>query len=190
MILGQAFLMPLLQGITRKFLYCIDEHYLFQTSISKPICFHQWFFSCGGIVGNKLCIVGGKDGGTVGSKGWGWDEVPQTDCYDLDSGTWSVEADIPLLRSGPNCGTTCDGKLMVAGGADFGQEYAQVDVFDGKTWTTLGSLNVGRHGSGLAIDCVCNQIHLAGGSAGPFGNTNTPVLETYFPQGFIVPCEK
>jgi hypothetical protein len=110
-----------------------------------------------------------------------------TDCYDPVTNTWSVEANITQGRGGSSYGRTCDGKLMVAGGEGFKKAWSNVDVFDGTSWTAVDSLNRGRHSTGLAVDCICNQITIASGSARQ-GNLEIRSVETYFPNGVDVPC--
>jgi hypothetical protein len=135
--------------------------------------------------GNRICVAGGRDGGSSGFFNL---VVLPTDCYNLDTGVWSVEADIPQGRAGGAYGTTCDGKLMIAGGEGFGKAHKNVDVFDGTSWSTFASLNVGRHGSGLGFDCQCKQIHIASGSGGQGGGPELRSVETYFPDGVKAAC--
>jgi N-acetylneuraminic acid mutarotase len=137
----------------------------------------------GALIGNKICVAGGRNGGESG-----WPTVAKTDCFNLATNKWSVEASIPQARAGSSYGTTCDGKLIVAGGEGGGKAWKNVDVFDGKSWTSINNLNVGRHGSGLAVDCVCNQIHIASGSASQGGGREIFSVETFFPGGFDVKC--
>jgi hypothetical protein len=91
-----------------------------------------------------------------------------------------------VLLSGSSYGISCDGKLLVAGGIEYPGWINKNNVllFDGTSWTALPSLNIARRGSGLAVDCVCNQIHIAAGS----NNTNMASVETLFPGGVDVPC--
>ena len=77
---------------------------------------------------------------------------------------------------------------MVAGGEGSGKAWDRVDVFDGTSWTTIDNLVRGRHGSGLAVDCVCNQIYIASGAAAQGGGPEIKSVETYFPGGIDVPC--
>jgi N-acetylneuraminic acid mutarotase len=139
--------------------------------------------TCGAMIGGRLCVAAGRDGGLVS-----WPEVAATDCYNFATGLWEVEASIPQKRAGSSCGTTCDGKLMVAGGEGGGRAWDNVDVFDGKSWTSIANLQRGRHGSGLAVDCVCNQIHVASGAADQGGGPEIRSIETWFPGGANVPC--
>ena len=137
----------------------------------------------GALVNGRICVAGGRNGGVVG-----WPEVAPTDCYDLGSGTWSVEAPIPQVRAGSSYGTTCDGNLIIAGGEGGGQAWSDVDMFDGSTWTKLDDLVIGRHGSGLAVNCQCNQIYIASGASAQGGGPEITSVETYFPSGTDTPC--
>lgn len=132
---------------------------------------------------NKICIAGGRDGGTVN-----WPVVAETDCFDLTTQTWTTEANIPQPRAGSSYGTTCDGKLMIAGGEGNGQAYDNVDVFDGSSWTPIDSLVRSRHGSGLAFNCPCDQIYIASGSGNAGGTPELFSVETYFSNGTDTAC--
>lgn len=135
--------------------------------------------------GNKICISGGRDSGETNFFA---NLVYPTDCYDLNTNTWSVEADIPVGGAGGSYGTTCDGKLMIAGGEVPGRALSDVFVFDGSSWTTMPSLNIARHGSGLAVNCRCNQIYIASGAGSQGGSPELGSVETYFPNGADVQC--
>jgi hypothetical protein len=54
-------------------------------------------------------------------------------------------------------------------------------MFDGKNWTRLADLKMPRHGSGLAVDCVCNAIYIASGSntQGGSSTSETMSMETF-----------
>ena len=78
--------------------------------------------------------------------------------------------------------------LMVAGGEGFDQAWSNVDIFDGSKWISISKLNVPRHGSGLAVDCICNQIHIASGSNKEGAGGEMRSVETYFPGRIDVPC--
>jgi N-acetylneuraminic acid mutarotase len=137
----------------------------------------------GALINGRICVTGGRNGAEIN-----WPPVAPTDCYNLTSGQWKVEAPIPQVRSGSSYGTTCNGQLMIAGGEGDGQAWQNVDVFDGTSWTTMSNLNVARHGSGLAVDCVCHQIHIASGSHSQGGGFETKSVETFFPSGSDTPC--
>lgn len=143
--------------------------------------------TCGGMVNGRLCVASGRNGGLKN-----WPSVAKTDCYDFSTNSWTEEAEIPNPRAGASCGMSCDGRLIVAGGEDFGAGVAlnKVHIFDGSSWEEIDNLNVQRHGSGLAVDCVCNQIHIASGSSSGGGSPEITSLETYFPTGEDVPCNE
>lgn len=144
----------------------------------------------GGLVNGRICVAGGRNGGEID---FFYKMILPTDCYDPATKKWYVEANIPEGRSGSSYGTTCDGKLMVAGGeggskAPKKEAWSRVDIFDGKSWVSVDSMNKPRHGSGLAVDCICNQIHIAGGATTQGGHYETAALETLFPKGIDSPC--
>jgi large repetitive protein len=136
----------------------------------------------GGLVqnGELLCVAGGRDGGVANFFNA---VVLPTDCYNLATGTWSVQPNIPQGRAGSSYGRTCDGKLMVAGGEGFGQAWSNVDVFDGTSWTSLNGLFIPRHGSGLAVSCICNEIYIASGCGAQGGSPELTTTERYLPVG-------
>lgn len=112
----------------------------------------------GGIVnGNKFCVAAGRDGSASNGVN---KVVLSTECYDLvGNGGWSMHANIPGLgRSGAAYGTTCDGKLIVAGGEGFNKAWNNVTVFDGTSWATTyyPSLQQGRHGLGRFVRMQSN----------------------------------
>ena len=143
----------------------------------------------GALIGNSICVAGGRDGGYCATWNDCWPSVEPTDCFDLATETWSVKANIPQKRAGSSYGTTCDGKLMVAGGEGEGQAWKQVDVFDGNSWETIDDLVVQRHGSGLAMDCECEQIHIASGCSAPGGTPEIKSVETFFYSGVDTTCD-
>jgi hypothetical protein len=105
--------------------------------------------------------------------------VAPTDCFNPVTRTWTAEANIPVNRSGSSYGTSCDGKLLIAGGE--GNLSNRVDVFDGTRWQTFtNGLKVARHGSGLAVDCARNRIYIASGSPNN-GGGKTLSMEIYTP---------
>jgi len=128
----------------------------------------------GGLINGRICVTGGRNGGEVD-----WPSVSPTDCFNPATKTWTVEADIPTDRSGSSYGTSCDGRLIIAGGER--DLTNRVDVFDGTTWQSFDNgLNQARHGSGLAIDCQRNLIYIASGSPnGGGGNTNSMEIYEY-----------
>jgi hypothetical protein len=146
----------------------------------------------GGYLSNRyICVAGGRDGGSVGFFNL---VILPTDCYDLETNTWSVEANIPQGRAGSAYGTTCDGThLIVAGGEGFGRAWNNVDLFDGKSWTTLDNLEIARHGTGIAVDCTQNitcesKLYVASGAGSQGGAKEIRSTETYFPNKAVTSC--
>jgi N-acetylneuraminic acid mutarotase len=167
--------------------YNIDEDKWYTNLPDAP---HARDHVGGALIKGRICIAGGRDGGDID---FFRKVILPTDCYDPSTNTWSVEADIPEGRAGSSYGRTCDGKLMVAGGeggskTDKKQAWSRVDVFDGNSWTNIASLNTARHGSGLAVDCDCNQIFIASGGGTQGGKYEITSVETLFPDGVDVPC--
>lgn len=132
-----------------------------------------------------ICVAGGRNGG---QRGFFNKVVLPTDCFNLETETWSEQADIPQGRAGSSYGTSCDGKLIVAGGEGLDQAFDNVDMFDGSNWTSMPRLKIGRHGSGLAVDCACRQITVASGAATQGGDFEIASVETFFPSGVDAPC--
>jgi Galactose oxidase, central domain len=129
----------------------------------------------GGLVNeNLICVGGGRDGGSKF-----WPNVAPTECYDLRTNTWSIGPNVFVKRAGSAYGTSCDGKLLMAGGEGGGQTWKNFEVFDGTAWTKLADLNIARHGTGLAVDCVCNQIYIASGNGAQGGGSELYSVETF-----------
>jgi hypothetical protein len=123
-----------------------------------------------------FCVSGGRDS----SHPVFFNEfVLPTDCYNFQSEEWEVRANIPTPRAGSAYGITCDGRLMVAGGEGNDVAWDTVEVFNGEVWETFPSLKTARHGTGLAMDCGCSQIHIASGS-GKQGAFDLASTETFF----------
>jgi N-acetylneuraminic acid mutarotase len=72
----------------------------------------------GALIHGRICVAGGRNGGEID-----WPRVAPTDCYDLATGQWTVEAPIPQVRSGSSYDLTCNGHLIVAGGEGGGQAW-------------------------------------------------------------------
>jgi hypothetical protein len=119
----------------------------------------------GGIVdnGKLLCLAGGRDGGQ--SEHFERNVV-RPECYSFATKAWSLGTAMPTPRASSAYGTSCGGKLIVAGGEGNGQAYKSVDVFDGTSWTTLPSLKHQRTSTGLAVNCDCGgeEIYIVNGS--------------------------
>jgi hypothetical protein len=127
----------------------------------------------GALVNGRICVGGGRDGGLVG-----WPTVAPTECFDIATNKWTIEANILQPRAGASYGTSCDGKLLIAGGEGLNKAYKNVEMFDGSKWTRLADLNIARHGTGLAVDCVCNAIYIASGNGQAGGGMEMYSVET------------
>jgi hypothetical protein len=142
----------------------------------------------GAYVNGKICVSGGRDGGLLG-----WPLVPQTECYDLVAKKWSVEANVSIPRAGSAYGSfdcIAGGGLLMAGGEIWGQPKARTefDLFNGTHWISLSSMNIGRHSTGLAVDCECNAIYVASGSGNSGGSPELYSVETFFLTANDTPC--
>lgn len=143
----------------------------------------------GAIVKGLLCVAGGRNGGVkdffsaVNLSTW---------CYNFVTKKWLKKANFPLGRAGAMTGTTCDGRMMIAGGEGNRQAYNRVDVFDGSTWKRAPDMKRARHGSGLAVaQCSkCAHIFIPSGSGGQGGSPELLTTEEYVPNGSPSKCAK
>jgi hypothetical protein len=138
----------------------------------------------GARLGHLLCVAGGRLGGEDN-----WPLVDPTDCYNLVTGQWEIKASIPVLKNCTSYATTCDGRLIVAGGDGAGTVYNSVHVFNGTAWTTIDDLVVARHCSGLVVDCACRQMYMLSGSQEGGVGVAMKSMETYFPNGTVTGCK-
>jgi hypothetical protein len=76
--------------------------------------------------------------------------------------------------------------MIVAGGEGFGKAWNNVDVCNGLLWHSWDSLQVGRHGTGLSIDCSATEyrdhIYIASGAASQGGGFEVRSTEVYLPN--------
>jgi N-acetylneuraminic acid mutarotase len=134
--------------------------------------------------GKLVCVAGGRHGGE-----YGFPAVEPTDCFNLDTKVWEPKPPLFPARSRAQYVTTCDGKLMVAGGEYRGTTFNDVNIFDGTNWTRYANLpNNGRHSGGLAVDCTCNQMHLVSGLVTSYGDAVDKTMSTYYPDGVKTDC--
>jgi hypothetical protein len=137
----------------------------------------------GALVNGRICVAAGRNGGVDK-----WPIVPQTDCFDPVTKKWNdpPPPNHPDPRGGSLYGTTCDGRMIVAGGER--SISSRVYVFNGTHWEKFQNDFIdSRHGTGLAVDCVCNLIYMAAGS-GSDGGAPINTTEIYFPGGTEVAC--
>lgn len=135
------------------------------------------------VVNGRLCVAGGRDGS---AKSFFGATKSATYCYDFDAETWTdTGADIPTQRAGAAYASLCGGGMMVAGGESrFIAARREVEVFDGVKWTSVGMLERGRHGTGLAVSrCRCGVVFIASGSGARGGSPELDSTEMYVPVG-------
>lgn len=139
----------------------------------------------GAIVGGKLCVSGGRNGGVADF----WNApVKETVCFDFNKNQWEQKANLPSPRAGAATGATCQGMLMVAGGegklpsVPNGRAFDRVDLYDIRTnsFKKPSFLVRGRHGTGLGIaPCSCGNIYYPSGSGGLGGSPELTSMEVW-----------
>lgn len=137
----------------------------------------------GALVNGRICVAAGRNGGVDK-----WPIVKQTDCFDPVTKKWNdpPPPNHPDPRGGSAYGTSCDGRMIVAGGER--QISSSVYAFNGTNWEKFqNGLVDSRHATGLAVDCVCNAIYIAAGSSQD-GGVPISTTEIYFPGGKDVAC--
>lgn len=148
----------------------------------------------GAIINDKLCVAGGRDGGTTDF--WNSNIAP-IDCFNFITMKWEVKADLPEPRGGTMVGTTCQGRLMIAGGEgktptnQAGQAFDRVDFFNEATnsFDEPSYMTSSRHGSGVGItSCSCGNIYIPSGSAGLGGGPEVLTTDLWSPDGEIRSC--
>ena len=98
--------------------------------------------------------------GRIGVFG-GWNNLlgghlATAEAYDPASDTWSALPSMPTLRQGPAAFAGCDGRIIVAGGADWSAQLASADLYDpaSQAWSP-GPTMLAAHayaGVGVTID--------------------------------------
>lgn len=140
----------------------------------------------GAMVGRVMCIAGGRNGGV---KNFNRASRSTVFCYNFTNQKWIRKANLAQPRAGAMTGTTCDKKLMIAGGEGFGRAYNRVDIFDGNKWERGPDMKRSRHGSGLAITkCSCGHIFVPSGSGRQGGSPELLTTDEYIPQGGVSNC--
>lgn len=124
--------------------------------------------TAGGAVGGKFCVAAGDVGGH-GSN------TNATECYDPTTGEWTTHAPVPTLR-GSIAASVWHGRLVILGGQNATQTFADVEAFDlaNDTWIALPPLNQARHGFGAVV--VESALYAAYGGPRP-GLTVTSSIE-------------
>jgi hypothetical protein len=147
-----------------------------------PDAIHRRDHTGGAMVGGRLCVASGRDGGQADFFN---SPVLPVDCFDFQSRTWSAGPNMPHGRAGAAVGQDRSGRLIVAGGEGFGRAYNHVDVFDGHSWNSIAPLNAARHGTGLAVgsfNCT-GHMYIAAGVGLQGGSNELITTEEFVPSG-------
>lgn len=140
----------------------------------------------GAVIGGKICLTGGRTGSQA--------VIGSTYCLDAKKDKWkNQKSDLPMPRAGAAVATTCDGKMMVAGGeGEMKNAFSRVDLWDGATWTQGPNLVEGRHGTGLAVArCKkCGQIFTTVGESKKGYGSLLGSTEVFLPDGVDKRCKK
>ena len=132
------------------------------------------------VYNGKLYLIGGRNTSVSSITGA---TIAEIDVYDFATGSWSTldsSKNLPTPRGAP-ASILYQGEILVIGGETSGQTLAhnETEAFDpvAQTWSTLGSLVVGRHGTQAAL--LDNAIYLAAGSAQKGGSPELDSIEKY-----------
>ena len=103
-------------------------------------------------IGNKIYLVGGRT--TKGMENAFKNTVKEVDVFDLNNNTWStIENTISTQRAGVAV-SKYEHYIIVAGGESFYQSKAhnEVEILNTRelTWSSIESLPIGRHGTGMS----------------------------------------
>jgi WD40 repeat protein len=97
----------------------------------------------------KVLVAGGVQGAT----GSGYTSITSAELYDPASGTWTVTGSLATARGDHTATLLSSGKVLVAGGRPTfsgagNPRIASAELYDpaSGTWTSTGSLNIGRSG--------------------------------------------
>ena len=115
--------------------------------------------ACGGVVGGKLYVLGGRQTNITS-------QSPIV--YELTPGVgWAERAPMPTARGGTACGVVGN-RIVVVGGegnaAAATGVFPQVEAYDTvtNTWETLAPMPTPRHGMGAGV--VDGRIYVPGGA--------------------------
>lgn len=114
---------------------------------------------CGGVIGGKLYVVGGRAGNINARTGTVEEYTPGS--------TWVTRAAMPTARGGTACGVIGD-RIIVVGGegnpATSSGVFSEVEAYTPatNTWETLTPMISPRHGMGAAV--VGGRLYVPGGA--------------------------
>ncbi len=120
------------------------------------------------LIGDKLFLAGGRRSSEITGELFDL-TVPEIDVYDFTSGSWSTlppAQNIPTQRAGC-AAVNLNGNLVIIGGESTSQAAAhkETESFNiaTSTWTSLKSLNTGRHGTQAFV--VNGAVYITSGNA-------------------------
>jgi N-acetylneuraminic acid mutarotase len=125
--------------------------------------------ACGGVVGGKLYVVGGRAGSTMANSARVFEYTP--------GGDWVEKTSMPTARGGTACGIHGDRIVVVGGEGNPGTAsgvFPQVDAYtvSADRWDPLEPMPTPRHGMGAAV--VDGVLYVPGGaSREAFGAVST-----------------
>lgn len=127
---------------------------------------------------NKIYLTGGRDTSHPSIIN---ETISEVDVYDFNSGNWStLSASIPTPRGGTSS-ILYRGEILVIGGESNSQMLAHnsTEAFNpgSQTWSTLSSLNVGRHGTQATL--LNDAVYIAAGAAERGGTPELNSIERY-----------
>lgn len=119
------------------------------------------------VVNGKLYAAGGRRTSRASGRVFEL-TIPEVDVYDFAADSWAPlppSGDLPTERAGSST-IAAENKLIVLGGESGSQPeaHAEVEMYDpdSGTWTSLPSLNQGRHGTQAIV--YDGKIYIAAGS--------------------------
>jgi hypothetical protein len=137
-------------------------------------------------VGNALYAVGGRRTSAQNTFG---DTVAEVDIYDFGSGKWQT-TNMPDNLPTPRAGTSTaafNGKVLVMGGESNMQTEAHNEVHaldpTSGTWSTLESMNHGRHGAQAIVSGQGVYIVAGSTTRGEGNQKNMEVYNKDMPSG-------
>ena len=137
------------------------------------------------LINNTIWNAAGRRSARNSAQGVFGNTVSEVDYYDFTSKKWNTlpsTGNIPTPRAG-NAAINFHNKLIVAGGESNTQSAAhnEVESLDPilGLWSSLPSLQRGRHGAGLAIYDDC--LYIASGAPNQGGSNELSTQERYCP---------
>jgi N-acetylneuraminic acid mutarotase len=124
----------------------------------------------------KVLVIGGWNAASLATEPFASAEL-----YDPVADSWSYAASMTTPRTFPTATLLKNGKVLVTGGANSGNDWlASTELYDPthNTWTSSGNLPVGVYEQSATL-LADGRVLVAGGSA--TGNVSTNVASIYDP---------